>query len=146
MEAEGIEWQSISTAMPKRRRVLSSRFARARVEGAIEPLDALECSPDGQPLAVDLLGVGDDAGDSAQPADHAGRLGVGELRQAADEKLGIELIGLAIDVQVGARKARGDKGCAELDNRREQLIDDSSLPTCAGCAHPACEVSRNALG
>ena len=81
MEADGIEWQSIRTAMPKRLRVVLQQIGQGGVEGPIQPLDALERGPDRQPLAIDLLGIGDDAGDGAEPADDAGRLGIGELRQ-----------------------------------------------------------------
>ena len=37
-----------------------------------QPLDALEGGADGQALAVNLLGVGDDAGDRTEAADHPG--------------------------------------------------------------------------
>ena len=122
-----MEWQSISTAMPKRLRVVSSRSASARVEGPVQPLDALESGADRQSLAVDFLGIGDDAGDGAEAAHHPGRLGIGEGRQPALEQLGIELVGLAIDVEIGARKARGDQRRTQRHDRLEQLIDVAIL-------------------
>ena len=57
------------------------QLGQGRVERPVQPLDALEGGADRQPLAIDLLGIGDDARDGAEPADHARRLRVGELRQ-----------------------------------------------------------------
>ena len=117
-----MEWQSISMAMPKRLRVVSSMLGQRGVKRPIEPFDALECGTDGQPLAVDLLGVGNDAGNRAKAPDHPRRLGVGKRRQPALKQLGIKLIGLAINVEIGAREAGRDQGSAERHHGLEQLI------------------------
>ena len=102
---------------------LLQQIGKRGVEGPIEPLDALESGADGQSLAIDLLGVGDDAGDGAEPAHHAGRLGVGELGHPAGEELGVELVGLAVDVQIGAREACGDQRRTQGHDGLEQLVD-----------------------
>ena len=61
-----MEWQSMSTAMPKRLRVRFQQLGQGPMEGPVKLLDALEGGADGQPLAVDFLGVGYNAGDGAQ--------------------------------------------------------------------------------
>ena len=118
--------------MPKRLRVVLQQLGQRRVERPVQPLDALEGGADRQPLAIDLLGIGDDAGDGAEPAHHARRLGVGELRQPAGEQLGIELVGLAIDVEIGAREACRDQRRAERHDRLEQLVDVAILGLAQG--------------
>ena len=56
------------------------KLGQGRME---QPLYALEGSTDGQPLAIDFLGIGDDAGDRPQAADDPRRLRVGKFRHAA---------------------------------------------------------------
>src|SRR5262249_13697054 len=93
------------------------------VEWAIKPLDALEGGADRQPLAIDFLSIGDDARDGAEAAHHASRLGIGELRHTAYEEFRIELVGLAIDVEIVPRKSGRNQRRAQVDDRLEQLVD-----------------------
>jgi hypothetical protein len=99
------------------------QLGQGRMERAIQPLDALEGGADRQPLAIDFLGIGDNSRNGAETADHACRLRVGELRHAAGEQLGVQLVGLAIDVEIGAREPRRDQRRTERDHRLEQLVD-----------------------
>ena len=43
------------------------------------------------------------------------------------KQLGIKLVGLAIDVEIGAREAGGDQRRAKADDGLEQLIDVAIL-------------------
>jgi len=85
----------------------------------VEPVDALERCRERQPGTVDLLPVGNDAGDRAEPADDPDRLRIGEVGERLGEQLGVELIGLAIDVEVGAREARRNQRGAERGDAGE---------------------------
>ena len=127
MDADGMEWQSIRTAVPKRLRVASSKLRQRAVKRPVQPLDALEGGADRQPLAIDFLGVCNDAGDRAEPAHDPRRLGVGEGRQPPQKQFGIKLVGLAVDIQIGAREARREQRRAQADHRLEQLVDVAVL-------------------
>ena len=67
----------------------------------------------------------DDAGNGAEPAGHAGRTGVGIARQFAGEHARIELIGLAVQVDVAARHKGAQHGCAVVHAGQEQLVDEA---------------------
>ncbi len=118
---------------------LFDQVRQGRVEGAVQPLDALEGHADRHALPVDLLAVGDDAGDGAEAAHDAGGLGVGEVGQAPAEQFRIELIGLPVHVEVGAGKTRRDQGRAERHDRLEQLVDVAILRLAQGVrVEPGC--------
>ena len=82
--------------------------------------------------AVDLLAVGDDAGNGAEPAGNPHRLRVGEIGQRLDEQLWVELVGLAVNVEIGAGKAGRDQRCALGRDRHEQLVDEAVLRLAQG--------------
>ena len=116
-------------------KVCARRFqqlGKGGVKRPVQALDPLEGSADRQALAIDLLRVGDDACNGTQSAHHAGGLGVGKVRQPAAEQLGIELIGFAIDIEIGPRKTRGNKRSAEADDGLEQLVDVAVLRLAQG--------------
>ena len=121
MGLDGIEWQSMSTASPK---PLPPRQQRAQrgVIGRVEAVDALERRNHGQRRAVDLVGFRDDAGDGAEPAHHAHRLGIGVMGEAVAEQRRIELVGLAVDVEISAREMGIEQGGAHVGHEAEQLL------------------------
>jgi len=80
-----------------------------------------------QPLVINLAGVANDARDGAEPAGNTQRARVGEGREPPIEHARIELVGLAIDVEEGARKMRMHDRHAELDGVGEQLVDEGVL-------------------
>ena len=84
------------------------------MERLVEPVDAVERLGQRQAVAIDLLAVGNDAGDGAQPTHDTHRLGIGVRRHRLGEKLRIELIGLAVHVEIGAREARRDQRHAQV--------------------------------
>ena len=61
-------------------------------------------APTDKRLAIDLVGLGHDAGDGAKPADHPHRLGVGVMGQPIAEQNRIKLVGLAVDVEISPRE------------------------------------------
>ena len=62
-------------------------------------------------------------GDGAEPADHAHRLGIGVMGQPVAEQNRIELVGLAVDVEIGAREMGMEQRGAERGHEAEQLLD-----------------------
>ncbi len=99
----------------------------ACVKGLIQPLDPLDRRRKRQRLAVDLLAVSHDARDRSEaPGDPHG-LCVGEVWQRLCKEFRIELIGLAIDVEVRTREPRSNEGRAQLCHIREQLVDEAVL-------------------
>ncbi len=78
---------------------------------------------DRQAVPIDLLGLADDAGDRAQATGHPDGADVGIRRQAAVEHLGVELIRLAVHIQISAGEVGLQKGGAHSDDVHEQLID-----------------------
>ena len=90
--------------------------------GLIKPLDAGERGFERERAAVNLLLVVDDARDRAEPANGAQRLAVDEIGQAAVEKKGVELIRLAIDVDVGSGKMRVHQHGAMLRRGGQEFL------------------------
>src|SRR6185295_2566410 len=93
------------------------------MKGPVEPLDALEGRRDRQALAIDLLRIGDDAGNGTKPTHNPGRLGVGEVRQTPAEKLRIKFVRLAVDVEVGPGKTRSEQRRAKGEHTLEQFVN-----------------------
>jgi hypothetical protein len=101
--------------------------AKRPVIGLVEPFDPVQRLVDGEAGAIDLLPVGHDPRDRAEPAGHAHRARVGEGRQAAVEHARVELVGLPVEVQIGARKAGGHERRAQIRHRSEQLVHEGIL-------------------
>ena len=95
--------------------------------GLVEPLDPPEALVDAEPGAVDLLPVGDDARDRAEAARDPHRARVGEGRQPAVEHARVELVGLAVDVEIGAREAGRHQRRAERHDVGKQRVDEGVL-------------------
>src|SRR6195952_4730655 len=70
----------------------------------VQRLDAAQRVVDAEALAIDLLAVADDARNGAEPAGDPHRPCVGEAREPSSEHPRVEFVGLAIDVDIGARK------------------------------------------
>ena len=102
------------------------------VIGLVEALDAAERVVDRDALVVDFLGVADHARDGAEAAGDPHRAGIGEGRQAAVEHARVELVGLAVDVDIAAREMRPHQRIAARDHAREQLVDEGILGAAQG--------------
>ena len=72
---------------------------------------------------VDFLGFGDHAGDRAEAAGDPDRAGVDVVGQGIGEHDRVELIGLAVDVEIGARKVGAHQGRAVTDHAGKDLVD-----------------------
>jgi len=103
--------------------------AQGLVVGDVAALDPLERGDDGEPLAVDRLAVGHHAGDGAQPRRHPRAAAVGVVGQGLVEELRIQLVGLAIGIDVGAREERADRYCAQARGLAHQFVDVAVLRT-----------------
>ena len=98
--------------------------AQRAVIRLVQRLDPRQPVIDRQPFAIDLLAVTDHARDGAETAGHPHRAGIGETRQAARKHPGIEFVGLAVDVDIGARKVDRDRRKAALAQIRDQLVHE----------------------
>ena len=108
--------------------------AQRPVIGLVEALDPAKRVVDRNALAVDFLGVADHAGDRAEPARDPHRAGVGEGRQPAVEHARVELIGLAVDVDIAAREMRPHHRVAAAQHARGRARRRTNPPT--GAASP----------
>ena len=113
-----IDQHGIAEALP---RPLEQRLEPGMI-GPVDRLDPVERLGDGQRMRVDLDIFRDDAGDGAEPAGNAHRADIGIGRQFAVEHAGIELIGLAIDVEPGAREMRPHQRGPQRHHRQEQFV------------------------
>ena len=75
-------------------------------------------------VAIDLLAVADHARNGAEPAGDPHRAGIGKARKPAGEHAGIELIGLAIDVDIGAGKVDPHGRKAAIAEMADQLVHE----------------------
>ena len=103
----------MSTARPNSLLRLDKQRAQRLVIGRVKPVDALERGADRERLAVDLVGLRHDPGDGAEPADHPHRLGIGVMGQPVAEQNRIELVRLAVDVEISAREMGVEQRRAE---------------------------------
>src|SRR5580700_7926350 len=95
------------------------------VERFMQGLDALESLGDGQTSPVDVLAIGDDSRNGAEAGRHAHRPRVGETRDRTFEQAGVELIGFAVDVEIGTRITGMDERNPALGRGLEEEIDES---------------------
>ena len=93
----------------------------------VERLDPPQRVVDGKPLAIDFLPVADHARDGAEAAGHPHRAGIGEARQAAGEHPRIELIGLAVHVDIGAGEIDPDRRKALFAQVSDQFVHERIL-------------------
>ena len=111
------------------------------VIGLVEALDPAQRVVDRNALVVDFLRVADHARDRAEPAGDPHRAGVGERRQPAVEHARVELIGLAVDVDIAAREVRPHQRIAARHHARDQFVDEAVL----GAPQASARSSRDAL-
>ena len=119
----GIEWQSISTRDAEGGDRIAQQALQRRVIGQVDALDPHAGVVEGQPLAIDRLVLGDDAGQRAEAGGDARAGGVEAIRQRLDEHLRVEFPGLAVDVEIGAREMRAQQRRAQMRGAGEQLVD-----------------------
>ena len=86
-----------------------------------------KASVTGNAPPIDVLPVGDDARNGAEPGRDAHRACIGEAGKRPLDQARIELVGLAVDVEIGARKAGMDERNAALGRGRQQEIDEGIL-------------------
>ena len=97
------------------------------VVGNVDLLDAPARVGEIQPAAVDVLALGDDAGNGAEAACHARRTGVGIARQVAREHARVEFIGLAVEIDVAPRRQGPQHGRAVVHAGEEKLVHEAIL-------------------
>ena len=102
------------------------------VIGLVEPLDAAQRIVDRDALVVDLLRVADHARDRAEPARDPHRAGIGERGQAAVEHARVELVGLAVHVDIAAREMRPHQRVAARHHAGDQVVDEAVLRAAQG--------------
>jgi hypothetical protein len=93
----------------------------------VDRVDPAERLGDGQPAGIDVEPLADHLGDRAETAGNARRPDVCERGHRVREHARIEFPGLAIDVEIGARKIRGKQRRAERRGRAEQFVDEAIL-------------------
>ena len=126
----GIEWQSISTAWPNVAWVRWPSAVSARRDRACR---GVRCAPPPRPAAAARNkcraprrpGCGTVP---SPPATRAERMLAKDGTGSANMR-GIEFPRLAVDVEIGARKIRGQQRRAERHGAAEQLVDDSNPPS-----------------
>jgi two-component system, cell cycle response regulator CpdR len=101
--------------------------AQRPVIGLVEALDAPNGVVHGNALAIDLLRIAYDAGESAQSARNAHRAGIRKGREAAVEHARVKLIGLAIDVHVAAGEMGTQQGKAPPHHAERELVYEAVL-------------------
>ena len=93
----------------------------------VERLDPPQRVVDGKPLAIDFLPVADHARDGAEAAGDPHRAGIGEARQASGEHARIELIGLAVHIDIGAGEIDPDRRKAPFAQVSDQFVHERIL-------------------
>ena len=96
---------------------------------AMEAVDAALGLGEGQLAGVDFLAARDDAGNRAEPRAYPRRGPVDKGRQCVGEHRGVELIGLAVDVEISARKAGREQRRAQLRCSGKQFVDKAVFGT-----------------
>ncbi len=98
----------------------------------IKPLDPRQPLFDLERLLVDRLRVADHARDGAEAHGHAQRAAIGVIGHRTVEDFRIEFIGLAIDVEIGAREQGPQERRAEPHAGQEQFVDECVLGPAQG--------------
>src|SRR3974390_360723 len=97
--------------------------------GLVQSFNPPQRIVDRNSLAVYLLSVSYHPGDGAQPPCYAHGSGVGKGWQTALEHARIELVGLAVDVHVAARKMGAHQWIASADHPDDKLVHEGILGT-----------------
>ena len=116
---DGMEWASISRALPNSRWVCSISVDERRMIGPPAGLQPLLDLVGRHAAAIDRLAAGRHPRDHAEAGGDAGGAVIERPRQGPFEHAGIELVGLAVGVDVGAREsARPARACRARGRRR----------------------------
>ena len=97
--------------------------AQGTVIRFVEFLDPRDRFLHGEPRAVDFLSVGHHPRHRAEAAGDTHGPRVGERRKPPVEHARVELVGLAIYVEIGPWEVRSHERRAEIDHGREQAVD-----------------------
>ena len=93
----------------------------------VERLDPPERVVDGKPLAIDFLPVADHARDGAEAAGDPHRARIGKARQAAGEHAWIELVGLAVHIDIGAGEIDPNRRKTPFAQVSDQFVHERIL-------------------
>src|SRR6516162_5177695 len=95
--------------------------------GAVQPLDSPLRLSEAKLFRVNLFAAGDDSSDCAETHTDPRRSCVDEFRQGVDEHARIELVGLAVYVDIGTREAGRQQRSSETRSGPEELVDKAVL-------------------
>ena len=91
--------------------------------GPVQPLNPLLRLREAELFRVNFLTAGDDPSDRAETHTDPRRSRINKFRQGVGEHARIELVGLAVDVDVGAREAGRQQRGAEARAGPEEFVD-----------------------
>src|SRR5262249_31659694 len=111
----------------KERLGLLDKLAERLMIGPIKAFDPSLHLREAQPFRVYFLSVGDHPGDRTETYPHARGRGADEARQRVMKHARIKFVSCAIDIDIGARKAGREEGCAEAWCGAEEFVDKAVL-------------------
>ncbi len=106
-------------------------LSQGQMIGPVHRLDTASGLGEGELAVVDLAPLGHQAGDGAEARGHPRGACAGEVWQVVLEHRRVELIGLAVHIDVGARVAGEQQAAAVPRGGLDQLVDQGVL----GAAH-----------
>ena len=106
---------------------LFDETAQGPMIGTVQPFNPPLRLREAKLFRVNLFAAGDDPSDRAETHANPWRSCIDEFRQGVGEHVGIELVGLAIDVDIGTREARRQQRRAEVRCGPEELVDKAVL-------------------
>ena len=115
-----IDQQANAEPRPRRLHEVAQGLVVGRVKLIDAPLGVVE--PESAP--VDAGAVGNDLGDGAETGGQPRRGGGDVIGKRVVEHGRIELVGLAVDIDIGAREMRLQQRRAELGDGAEYLVDE----------------------
>ena len=108
---------------------VGEQFSQRPVIRLVQAFDPPQRVIDGKPLVVDFLGIADHPRHGAEPARDPHRTGIGEGGQPPLEHARIELVRLAVDVDIAAREMHAHQRLAAADHPADELVDEGILRT-----------------
>src|SRR5947209_6083804 len=107
--------------------------AQGPMIGLIQSLDAADGVVDGNPVRIDLLRLANDPRDRPKATGYAHGSRIGKGRQPAFEHARIELVRLAVHVDIAAGEVRPHERIAAPHHTDHKLIDEGILGPPQGC-------------
>ena len=98
-------------------------IGKGAVIGPVDRFYAKERIGELERSAIDFITLADNARDRAEPPGDPHRGDIGKARQILPEHARIELIGLAIHIEIGAREMRMQQRRAEIGGKGEEFVD-----------------------